>query len=79
MNRPEDGTTISAGAIATARWRERKAQGSFVVPVELFKHEVEGLVRRGLLPRDEADDRYAIGAAVARVIEAVLSRSRSSS
>ena len=78
MTRPDDGPILSAGAIATARWRERKAQGSFVVPVELFKHEVEGLVRRGLLRRDQVDDRYAIGVAVAGLVEAVVKRARAS-
>ena len=63
---------------ATRLWRERKAQGSFVVPVELFKHEVEGLVRRGLLRRDQVDDRYAIGVAVAGLVEAVVKRARAS-
>jgi len=32
----DDKDAGSAGAMATARWRERKAQGSFMVPVELF-------------------------------------------
>ena len=34
-------------ARATARWRRRKARGSFVVPVELFDHEVEALIDMG--------------------------------
>lgn len=58
--------------MATARWRERKAIGSFMVPVELFQHEVQGLVRRGLLRRDHVDDRHAIGYAVAQLVERLL-------
>ena len=72
----DDKDAGSAGAMATARWRERKAQGSFMVPVELFKHEVDWLVRRGLVRCDQVDDRYAIGDAVARLVEAVVKRTR---
>ena len=75
----DDDDAGSAGARATARWRERKANGSIMVPVELFQNEVQELVRRGLLPRDQAHDRPAIGYAVAQLVEAVLSRSRPTS
>jgi hypothetical protein len=72
MTRPGDRPSASARAMATARWRERKAIGSFMVPVEVFQHEVEALVRRGLLQRDQADDRYAVGYAIAQLVERLL-------
>ena len=59
-----------AGVQATARWRERRRQGSLVVPVELFEHEVAVLVQVGLLPRAQAHDRGSIG----RVIEGMIDR-----
>ena len=65
----------SAGARATARWRRRKAKGSFVVPVELFNDEVHALVRLGLLPPGDASHRRRIGRAVADLVERVLERS----
>jgi hypothetical protein len=40
-----------------------------VVPVELFGHEIEELVRRRFLKPDQAQDRFEIGRAVARVLE----------
>ena len=64
----------SPGARATARWRERRARGSFVVPVEVFGHEVEVLVQIGLLPREQAHDRGWIGYAVERLVERVVRR-----
>jgi hypothetical protein len=68
----DERTPASAGARATARWCKRQARGSFVVPVELFAHEVEALVRCGLLPRARAHDRRWVGHAVARLVERVL-------
>ena len=47
----------SSGAQATARWRERRRQGSMVVPVELYEREMEVLVQVGLLPREQSHDR----------------------
>ena len=63
----------SPGARATARWRRRLAKGSLVVPVELFDHEVEALIRHGFLDRADARARRRIGRAVADLVEQVLS------
>ena len=62
----------SRGARATARWRERRAQGSLVVPVELFAEEVEALVRTGWLDPRYAAARPRIGRAVADLVEHVV-------
>ena len=64
----------SPGALATARWRERQAQRSFVVRVLLFEHEVEVLVQFGLLQREQAHDRGWIGYAVEQLVERVVLR-----
>ena len=59
---------------ATARWRRRKARGSCVVPVELFDHEVEALIRLGFLGARRLPARRRIGRAVADLVERVLER-----
>ena len=59
----------SPAAAATRLWRKRRARGLRVVPVELFGHEIEELVRRRFLKPDQAQDRFEIGRAVARVLE----------
>ena len=59
----------SAAAAATRLWRERQAIGLRVVPVEVFAHEINELICRRFLKRDQAHDRVAIGRAVARVLE----------
>ena len=64
----------TAAAAAIRRWRERRAYGSLIVPVELFRYEIEGLVRRGLLTRAQMGDRSEVGYAVAQLVE-VLDRS----
>jgi hypothetical protein len=64
----------SPGALATARWRRRKAKGSLIVPVELFNDEVQALVRLGFLPPGDASHRRWIGRAVAGLVERVLER-----
>ena len=64
----------SPGARATARWRRRKAQGSFIVPVELFDYEIEVLIRTGYLERAEAGARDRIGLAVSGLVWRVLDR-----
>jgi hypothetical protein len=61
----------SAAAAATRLWRERKADGMRVVPVEVFEHEIRELIRRRFLKPDDAQDRVLIGRAVARVLEAL--------
>jgi hypothetical protein len=64
----------SSGARATARWRQRRARGSLVVPVELFGDEVQALVRLGLLPPGDASHRGRIGSAIEDLVERVLER-----
>ena len=59
----------SAAAAATRLWRERRATGLCVVPVEVFEHEIRELIRRRFLKPDEARDRVLIGRAMARVLE----------
>jgi hypothetical protein len=62
-------------AAATRRWRARRANGSTIVPVELFRFEIDDLVRRGLLTRAQMGDRSEVGYAVALLVEQVLERS----
>jgi hypothetical protein len=64
----------SAAAAATRPWRERRAKGLRVVPVEVFEHEISELIRRRFLKPDEAQDRQLIGRAVACVLEALFRR-----
>jgi hypothetical protein len=65
----------AAAAAATRRWRERRANGSLIVPVELFQYEIEALARRGLLTRAQMGDRSEVGYAVALLVEQILERS----
>jgi hypothetical protein len=66
----------TAAAEATRRWRERRAKGSRIVPVELFGYEIEDLVKRGLLAHAKIGDREEVGYAVARLVERVIRRAR---
>lgn len=59
----------SAAAAATRLWRERRAAGLCVVPVEVFEHEIRELIRRRFLEPYDAEDRVLVGRAVARVLE----------
>lgn len=68
------GSPLSPAAERARLARERRRRGLIVVPVEIFREEVEGLVRQGLLDPSDADDRWKIGSAVARVLETWLAR-----
>ena len=64
----------SAAAAATRRWRERKAEGRRVVPLDMFEQEIQELVRLGYLRGDHAHDPGAIADALGLVLEAMCRR-----
>ncbi len=52
--------------------RERRRDGMRVIPFHIRESEVAGLVRRGLLAREAAEDRDAIAKALGRFLDHVL-------
>jgi hypothetical protein len=55
-----------------------QGQRALIAPVELFRYEIEALVRRGLLTSVQMSDRGEVGYAVAQLVERVLGRSTTS-
>ncbi len=52
--------------------RERRRDGMRVIPFHIRESEITGLVRRGLLAREAAEDRDAIAKALGRFLDHVL-------
>jgi hypothetical protein len=59
----------SAGAARMRLLRQRRREGALCVTVEVFRCEIERLVRQGLLRPDHALDREAVADAVGKLIE----------
>ena len=49
--------------------RARRRDGAICVTVEVFGYEIEEMVRRGLLPLSQVQDRRAVRNAVGKIVE----------
>ena len=54
-----------------ARYRARVRNGLCVVPVEVGKSAIDGLVQLGLLRDRDADDAQAIGASIEALLDSL--------
>ena len=55
--------------------RARRRDGTICVTVEVFGYEVEEMVRRGLLPLSQVQDRRAVRNAVGKALDDWYARS----
>jgi hypothetical protein len=59
----------SSGAARMRLLRERRREGAICVTVEVFRCEIDRLVRQGLLRPDQKLDRDAVASAIGKLIE----------
>ena len=66
---PTDGNARSAGALRMARHRNRRRKGLRCVTIELREREIDVLIRRGLLFRNERAAPTAVRKALHRFLD----------
>jgi len=62
-------------AARQARRRDRRKRGiAAVIRVEVFEHEIDALIRRGLIDAERRPDRSEIRAALYEMFDSTISR-----